>query len=73
MGDPRHDLVYFDLVGLMTYQPLMGHLTSEFVSFVRYRRHLMGRVFANDPGDLDSISGHVIPKTLKMVLDAAFA
>ena len=31
----------------------------------------MGRVFANDPGDLGSIPGHVIPKTLKMVLDTS--
>ena len=30
---------------------------------------LVGRVFANDPGDLGSISDRVIPKTLKMVLD----
>ena len=30
---------------------------------------LVGRVFANGLGDLGSISGHVIPKTLKMVLD----
>ena len=29
----------------------------------------VGRVFANGPGDLGSIPGHVIPKTLKMVLD----
>ena len=27
------------------------------------------RVFANGPGDLGSIPGRVIPKTLKMVLD----
>ena len=26
-------------------------------------------MFANDPGDLGSIPGRVIPKTLKMVLD----
>ena len=32
----------------------------------------MGRVFANDPGDWGSISGRVIPKIQKMVLDAAF-
>ena len=32
---------------------------------------LVGRVFANGPGDLVSISGHVIPKTLKMVLDTS--
>ena len=30
---------------------------------------LVVRVFANDPGDLGSISGRVIPNTLKMVLD----
>ena len=32
---------------------------------------LMSRVFANGPGDQDSIPGQVIPKTQKMVLDAA--
>ena len=31
----------------------------------------MSRVFANDPGDQGSIPGRVIPKTQKMVLDAA--
>ena len=30
---------------------------------------LVGRVFANGPGDLGSIPGCLIPKTLKMVLD----
>ena len=29
----------------------------------------VGRVFANGSGDLGSIPGHVIPKTLKMELD----
>ena len=32
---------------------------------------LLGRVFANDPGDLGSIPGRVIPKTLEMVLDTS--
>ena len=32
---------------------------------------LVGRVFANGPGDLGSISVRVIPKTLKMVLDTS--
>ena len=32
---------------------------------------LMSRVFANGPGDRGSILGRVIPKTRKMVLDAA--
>ena len=33
--------------------------------------YIVGRVFANDPGDLGSIPGRVIPKTLKMVLDTS--
>ena len=32
---------------------------------------LVGRVFTNSLGDLGSISGRVIPKTLKMVLDTS--
>ena len=32
---------------------------------------LVGRVFANGPGDLGSIPGCIIPKTLKMVLDTS--
>ena len=32
---------------------------------------LVGRVFTNGPGDLSSIPGCVIPKTLKMVLDTS--
>ena len=33
--------------------------------------NIVGRMFANGPGDLGSILGHVIPKTLKMVLDTS--
>ena len=32
---------------------------------------LMSRVFNNVPGDLGSIPGRIIPKTQKMILDAA--
>ena len=32
---------------------------------------LMGRVFANGPGDLGSIPSCILPKTLKMVLDTS--
>ena len=32
---------------------------------------LVGRVFANSPGDQGSIPGRVIPKTLKMILDTS--
>ena len=42
---------------------------------VHFRRYLLigpvGRVFANDPGDLGSIPSRVIPKTLKMALDTS--
>ena len=31
----------------------------------------VGRVFANSPGEMGSIPGRVIPKTLKMVLDTS--
>ena len=31
----------------------------------------VSRVFANGPGDLGSIPGRIIPKTLKMVLDTS--
>ena len=31
----------------------------------------MGRVFANGPGDLGSVPGRVVPKTLQMVLDTS--
>ena len=31
----------------------------------------MGRVFVSGPGNLGSISGRVIPKALKMVLDTS--
>ena len=30
---------------------------------------IVDRIFANNPGDQGSISGRVIPKTKKMVLD----
>ena len=32
---------------------------------------LVGRVFANGPGDLGSMPGNVIPKTLKTVRDTS--
>ena len=31
----------------------------------------MGRVFTDGPEDLGSVPGHVMPKTLKMVLDTS--
>ena len=40
-------------------------------SFMACQIGLVGRLFANSPGDLGSIPGQVIPKTLKMVLDTS--
>ena len=44
---------------------------SNYVYNVYWAIGLMNRVFANSPGDQGSISGRVVPKTQKMVLDAA--
>ena len=43
------------------------HICMKYIC--RYARGPAVRVFANGPGDLGSIPGRVIPKTLKMVLD----
>ena len=43
---------------------------NEFILFTNAQWRV-GRVFANGPGDLGSIPCHVIPKTLKMVLDTS--
>ena len=42
---------------------------NQFITRVSPFISLVGREFANGPGDLDSIPDRVIPKTLKMVLD----
>ena len=46
---------------------------SLYIYIHMYNRlcDLVGRAFANVPGDLGSIPGHVILKTLKMVLDTS--
>ena len=51
------------------------HLESIFIILTPLTKlpdiGIMVRVFTNVPGDLGSISGRVIPKTQKMVLDAS--
>ena len=44
-----------------------------YIDYMFYNRliGLMGSVFTNGPGDLGSIPGHVIPNTLKMVLNTS--
>ena len=45
---------------------------SKKPAYIEYRAiGLMSRIFANSPGDWVSIPGRVLPKTQKMVLDAA--
>ena len=46
----------YDLYMYIVYNQLIG---------------LVGRVFANGPGDLGSVPGRVIPKTSKIVLDTS--
>ena len=45
--------------------------TDTFIYKANQLVVLVGRVFANGPGDQDSIQGCVIPKILKMVLDSS--
>ena len=54
------------------YLPKTRYMRSEPITRPDYTMNFFGpavRVFANGPGDLGSIPGRVIPKTLKMVLD----
>ena len=45
---------------------LINHISKTSIQLVYYRLiGLVGRVFANGPGDLGSIPGRVMPKTLK--------
>ena len=41
----------------------------RYILFKMLPKKLVGRVFANGLGDMGSIPGSVIPKTLKIVLD----
>ena len=43
----------------------------EFKKINNQYLSLVGRVFTNGPGDLSSVPGRIIPKTLKIVLDAS--
>ena len=50
-----------------------GKMLDDIISLLHNDQFigLVGRVFANGPGDLGSIPGRVIPNTLKMVLDTS--
>ena len=53
------------------YDSNSKHTSSSATSVSANRFSLVGRVFANGPGDLGLIPGRLIPKTLKMVLDTS--
>ena len=50
---------------------LSRHPSLSSITYIYIYRliGLVGRMFANNPGDQGSIPGRVIPKTLKMILD----
>ena len=50
---------------------LFKTLPTNYLIQIMYNYGLEGRVFANGLGDLGSVPGCVIPKTLKMVLDTS--
>ena len=71
-------LVWFGLVRFYGISTIVGYLMpNPLYTYILdiYNLVWLGfigpavRVFANGPGDLGSIPGRVIPKTLKMVLD----
>ena len=65
------DLLWTEVVVLV--RALSMSLRELFKNYL-YLVGILGlavRVFANGPGDLRSIPGQVIPKTLKMVLDVS--
>ena len=47
---------------------MLNLIIYQFILFNDFFIDLMGRVFANDPGDWGSIPGRVIPKTHKSYL-----
>ena len=52
-------------------QIIYNNMVSSIPFEIQIIYRLEGRVFANSLGDLGSIPGRVIPKPLKMVLDAS--
>ena len=59
-----------DFIGMTTRLALF-YAKISLATVVAGDIGLVSREFANGPGDLGSIPGHVIPKTLEMVLDAS--
>ena len=51
------------------YVCVCGYIYIYIYIYIHWLIGIVGRLFANRPGDMGSIPGHVIPKTLKMLLD----
>ena len=73
MGTPKRGVCVCVYVSVWVCVRVSVVILSLFIEFLLYIVSLgpVGRVFANGPGDLDSIPFRVIPKTLKMVLDTS--
>ena len=50
-------------LGLQKWIQLFSAFMTKYLCSINRLIGLMGRVFANGPGDRGSIPGHVIPKT----------
>ena len=49
------------------------HMYMYYIHYYKYQLlDLVGRVFTNDQGDMGSIPGYIIQKTLKLVLDVSW-
>ena len=82
----RGVLVYVCMYVFMCVWPILSYINSTIADSFVFHKYgniyiyiyiyiyivLVGRVFANDPGDLGSILGRIIPKTLKMILDTSW-
>ena len=69
--------IYIDLVILQQPKLANEKFRKNTVLVIYPRTHelsqigLVGRVFANSPGDMGSTPGRVLPRALKMVLDTS--
>ena len=65
-------LIYYIYIYIYMYINILWEIRRFFFIMGNLRwLWILSRVFANGPGDQSSIPGRVIPKTQKMVLDAA--
>ena len=66
----RKSKIFIDMLINFFFKKTLEFGSSHFFIF-QTGSLVMGRVFTNGPGDLGSIPGRVLPKTLKMVLDTS--